>query len=352
MHKYLLTMIFFFILTSCTKNNESTERSVENLESIEVTGVKMNVSENLYQIRDISLVNIEDKYFALISDASNAPPVHLINVSEDSYISGLSREGRGPGEFSQPLTISDFDGSFVITDPRNSRVTYIPKEVFKDSTIRDHSKFQMDNLQFSGLPLNVHPINSNNYVVVGPIRTTENRRFTMINTAKETNSYFGSHDSTDSNIDPHTTQLSNREYGTFSNNNSMFATGKYHKDQIDIFDFEGNPVTSYKGPDYDQLDFEIDGDQYELDDENNIVGFVNITSNDDYIYGLYSGKKLNESQSNFGDSVVVIDWNGKFVNSFQLDQKAFSIAVNDDNSLLLTGVLTEKAGLYMYRINQ
>lgn len=354
MYKLLFTVSFFIslIFISCA-NDDSVEVRVTNPESIEVlTGVKLNASENLYEIMDIALSNIEGEYFALITDATKAPPVHLINVSEDSYISGLSREGRGPGEFSQPNSISVFDGAFIITDPANSRLTHIPEEVFKNSDLRGHSKFKVDNIQFPGLALSVLPINSDNYVVVGPIRTNENHRFALINPDENTNRFFGSHDSIDPNIDPNTIQLNYREYGTVSNKNSMFATGKYHKDQIDIFDFDGNLHTSYRGPDYDKLDFEVNEGRYVLKSENNIISYVDITSNSDYIYALYSGKKLNQSQRNFGNFVVVIDWEGNYIQSFQLDQQAFSLAVSDENSFLLAGVITEEAGLYMYRINE
>lgn len=352
MSKYLFTLIITFtLLISCIEKDDSDINS-ESIETL--TGVKLNVSENLYQISDIALVNIESEYFALITDDAKVPPVHLINVSKDSYISGLSRDGRGPGEFSQPNSISVFDGAFIVTDPLNSRLTHIPEEVFRDSALRDHSKFKIDNIQSPGLLLDVLPIDSDNYVAVGPIRTSENRRFTMMNLegGKNTNSFFGSHDSIDPNIDPNTIQLSNREYGTVSNINSMFATGKYHKDQIDIFNFDGELLETYRGPDYEQLDFEINGDRYSLKSESNIISYVDIISNKDYIYALYSGKKLNQNQRNFGDSVIMIDWDGNFIQSFQLDQQAFSIAVNDENSLLLAGVLTEEAGLYMYRINE
>lgn len=356
MNKLFLIKILFlvFILNACNGDNKSEKNRIINLESNEVLeGVKLSVSEYLYQIGDIALAKIGDIYFALITDRSNTPPVHLINVSKDSYISELSRAGRGPGEFAQAFSISVFEDSFIITDPRNYRLTHIPKGVFIDSKIRDHSKYLIDNIQFSGLPLNVLPIDSDNYVVVGPIRTIENHRFTRINLPEETSSYFGSHDSFDSNIDPTTIQLMDREYGTSSNEKSLFATGKYHTDKIDIFNFEGKLIATYKGPSFGKLNFKNNEDRYSLDEENNIIAYVDITSNNDYIYALYSGKKLNHSQRNFGDTIVVIDWSGKFITSFRIDQQALKIAVNGENSLLLVGVQTEEeSGLFRYKISE
>ena len=356
MNKLFLIKVLFLalIINACNYDNKSTENRIVNLESTEVLeGIKLKVSERLHQIGDIGLAKIDDTYFALITDRSNIPPLHLINVSEDVYINELSRSGRGPGEFSQAYSISVYENSFIINDPRNYQLTHIPKDVFIDPVKRDYSKFRVDNIQFSGLPLNVLPIDSDNYVIIGPIRTSENRRFTRINVDEGTTMLFGSHNSFDSNIDPSTIQLTHREYGTSSNGKGLFATGKYHRDQIEIFNFEGKPIATYKGLDYNEINFKVDGNQYVLDTDNNIIAYVDITSNNDYIYALYSGKTLNNSQRNFGDIIVVIDWEGRFITSFRIDQQALKIAVNEENSLLLVGVETEEeSGLYRYNISE
>lgn len=346
-------MVLLLVSGACTRKQTGANGAAA-VETEALTGVRMEVSEKLNSYGDIGLIKIGDEYFALVTDMANEPPLHLINVSTDTYLEGISRKGRGPGEFLQPNSLVISGEEFIISDPMNYQLTYVPFGVFEDEKLRNHTAFAVNPVKFAGLAMSVFPADADSYIAVGPIQTNENKRFTRVNVKEGTNSHFGEHEHFREDIPASTMQLSYREDGTYSGKRKKFATAKYFQDRIDIFDFDGKRESSYRGPEYyENIDFETKEGNYLMSDDKNIHAYVHLTSTENYIYGLYSGKKLNQKNRNLGDEVVVLDWEGNLVRRLSINRPAVRIAVDPDDELLLVEVFTEEeTGLYKYEIKR
>ena len=78
-----------------------------------------------------------------------------------------------------------------------------------------------------------------------------------------------------------------------------------------------------------------------INDPDNIEGFKNIDTTQEYIYLLYSGKKYKEDQYWYGNKVFVIDWEGEPVIQFNLNQDVTKITVDANNELLYAATSRE-----------
>ncbi|MGB3149812.1 MAG: BF3164 family lipoprotein [Maribacter sp.] len=86
----------------------------------------------------------------------------------------------------------------------------------------------------------------------------------------------------------------------------------------------------------------------------NKKGFLDATSNDEYIYALYSGKSIEMSgeEAYYGQIVLQLDWDGKLVKRLKLDQPTKVICINRDGSKLYAIVENNQFdSLYEYNLN-
>ncbi|MEM9884407.1 MAG: BF3164 family lipoprotein [Bacteroidota bacterium] len=76
-------------------------------------------------------------------------------------------------------------------------------------------------------------------------------------------------------------------------------------------------------------------------DSNAKIGFVTADVSEDYVYILYSGKKVSSVKSQedinglfMSKYIYVLDWSGNPIKKFELDQEVKSIAINADENIL------------------
>ncbi len=345
----VLSSLIALLLLSCNQSQNNTDKIGVSLNELKlVNAKKLSVVDKLYKVSDMALIQQDGIYYALVADVSVMPPIHLINISDDSYIAGVSREGKGPGEFVFPFSISTIEDSFVVYDGRVFQLTYIPFSVFQQPEDRAFKNFQLKNVRTSGLAFNVLPTSQNEFIAVGPIQSSENVRFTRINTHDDTNSFFGENEPI-SGVSPDLFQLINREYGSSSMHKKRFVTGKYHQDRLDIFEFDGTPVATYKGADYQEFAITSAGGAQTIDTDKTKMGYLDFATNSHYIYALYSGAGYNSP--NHSKIIRVFNWDGDFVTAFELTEPASIISVDDENTMLLTGsFISSEPSLISYEI--
>lgn len=68
----------------------------------------------------------------------------------------------------------------------------------------------------------------------------------------------------------------------------------------------------------------------------NKKGFIDVKANDDFIFGLYSGKSYKRFgyEAGLGDIVIVLDWNGNLIGRYKLKTMANKIAVDEENKYI------------------
>lgn len=106
-----------------------------------------------------------------------------------------------------------------------------------------------------------------------------------------------------------------------------------YADQIEIVDiYTGIPVF-VKGPENFEPEITVEN-QSLAHSPNEKIGYVDVCCDEDYIYALYSGRKISERNSSYGRTVRVLDWNGKFEYEYILDRDILSIDYSPDEHSL------------------
>ena len=67
-------------------------------------------------------------------------------------------------------------------------------------------------------------------------------------------------------------------------------------------------------------------------DDSEPKGFVDIASNDSFIYALYSGKAKKDFKYTNGGEIMVFDWDLNPVSKYVLDEALSHFALDDDNN--------------------
>lgn len=77
-------------------------------------------------------------------------------------------------------------------------------------------------------------------------------------------------------------------------------------------------------------------------DKNGSIGYIYVTSGKNFVYALYTDKKITEAYSS--DIVYVFDWNGNPVKKYKLTQEAYFITVNEVDNKLYAAIREKDGG--------
>jgi hypothetical protein len=78
------------------------------------------------------------------------------------------------------------------------------------------------------------------------------------------------------------------------------------------------------------------------DRDGNIIGYIDVSAGNEYVYALYTDKKITNRYSS--DMVLVYDWNGSLVKKYKLNREAYYITVNEHLNRLFAAVRNEDGG--------
>lgn len=82
--------------------------------------------------------------------------------------------------------------------------------------------------------------------------------------------------------------------------------------------------------------------------DDNIIGYIDIAAGDEYVYALYTDKKIisenGEGEAFRSDLILLFDWNGQPIKKLKLTREAYYITVNERLGKLYAAVLNDDAG--------
>jgi len=363
MLKKIVQTILLLFLTTCGNSDQYNldfhTKSIDIPEEpVTLTGTRLSVSDSLYQPMRLAVFTDEnDDLLAVVSDLTKQPPLHYLNVSKDEYITGMGRNGKGPGEFVNAGSVyyDTETGQAVVVDAMQQRLTFIELNQPVDSLKRLHkSEPPIINLEFNGLPLDLLKLQGDRYAAIGLMRVNNSQKFAFIDKAgKQIQSIGNIPNYKKVNLPPVKQHVAWRAYGTKNREGTRFAAAYYHMDLIEIYNGDGQRVEAVRGPRFSPLMVTTQNGNPQLSKEHTRSGYIAVTARNGYIYGLYSGRKLNHPQRNMANNLLVLDWEGNFLTSYKLDRDVFEIAISPSGKMLYAIVNDEDAaepGLYKYEL--
>jgi hypothetical protein len=354
--------LVFLILMSCSqKDSENVLVSDSDLVSeaglIDMVGNQ--VLEKLPGYTTYGMLTTSD-YLVFCNGIANPNYFDVLDLNKMKYLGSVGREGGGPSEFAGVLRTSVFKSNVLsIHSAAMGQKMY---QFNLDSALKSSSyevpmifDYDQRNVQRSGW------LGKGYYVQTNLHDTT---RLTVIDESGKTINKFLKY--------PFEQELQSTRkevYGMIfqselvtNSENQRAALFNYDGPNWDIASFE-NPYSPtivsqvhlrtihYK----DESEIEEKSRSYSVAMyADNKKGFLDVTSTNRFIYALYSGKSWEKygEESDYGQIVLQLDWDGELIKRFKLDQPTKVICINRDDSKLYTIVENDEFdSLYEYNLN-
>lgn len=323
----ILSLILFWLLVLIQTSIAQSEFEFNNSQAIsseEITSISDSLNTPL------RMALLFDEEYLVVTDANNFPPVHKMKIIDNGaleYVKGIGREGRGPSEYLSPnVVIPVNDDMFYIHDAANLKL--VPYN-------RDFEALTMEEFNFmtSAPPTSIHK-SSDGFYVSG---ITVEGKFEVIDEEGNLTRKIGEDASLGNGVPPNVLALAWHSYSTYSPENSKIAVFSRAADLVELFDIATDEkVGVFANPDFSTPDVSLSntGGMPRLTPNRGAkTTFLWATSNDEYIYALYSGKLATHEISNFGKYIMKFDWDINFIESYELDHQSFSIELDKVGNL-------------------
>lgn len=318
------------LLIVCLLTNSVQSQDLGDLPETELSSDVLTQFEGkLYMPYRMNLVG--DDNFLVVSDISNSPSVHIMEIGDEgdlSYLDGVGREGRGPGEFLSPDDVIPVkgSGSFYVLDAQGRKLVKF-NESFEPQS-RDEIS-----LELNGVPVSVHSIGEE-MMITG---ITMESWVDVINTDGETIRKIGEPADLGRDLPPHILGYAWHSVSAVNPEDRRIAVFSRSSDVAKMYDYEHETrVAEWENPDFNMPRIDVqdaNGNPAPVPADDAKTTFIWATADEDYIYALYSGKPSSDDQSSYGETIVRFDWDLNPVDRLKLDHQAFSILIAPDNTL-------------------
>lgn len=323
--KTLLILLSILILSV---NLYSQEKNVYNY-----TEVLKNIKSEIIQLdsgiifyQPYSLTKIKD--YLIITDTSNEPSVSVLKIiDKDSLrlIMAMGREGKGPGEYISPWNVIPTKSNqyFYVYDAGIRRLTPYNADynVISNSII---------NLKTSGVYIDLFDFDD--YFIASGI--TPECRYEIIYKDRETAKCLGNLPDLNisDTVNPRSLAQRWHAYSTINAKKNKIALFYRHAARGTLMSLDGTLLNEIKDPKLGNPSFEIYNGNV-IGGKNDLRAYISVTSNDQFIYALYSGRVSNSPSSSLGIYLHKFDWNLNLLDIYELDHASIHLEMADENHL-------------------
>lgn len=319
-----LLLLLFILLTACSQQDETFFEMNEHPEIHSESIIENNL---ISPVR--SLIHSNNLY---ISDRSNQPSILIFDITDKNnpeFIKGLGREGRGGGEFLAP--------DFLLKSPINENIFVFDAGGRKLVQIDENNVILSDDLSFrlNGMPTNLHAVDSTKFIVTGIIPDS---RFSIVGidgTNIVQSDAVGEITSLGEELSGFHEANAWRSQSTYLKSEAKIALFSAYAKRVDLLNSDGDLLKTVKDDDHDRPRVSFRDSEFVFEN-NAVIGYVSATSDDDYIYALYSGQNYGNEGAGNGQYLHVFDWDLNFISGFHLDHFSLNITVDENMGIYST----------------
>lgn len=341
----------FILLISCKQENkhylERFDKIIESKHSI----IKLKGNNVYYKVLDINYIN--NKIVAL--DLDEQTFLSVTDLNKQMIVSRFCKKGQGPNELiGWPMNITKIGEDKIRFYVGNN-------DRYFDADIQTPNNPKIDsnkNFEFNTGVIAAISLTEGYSLVLGGL---EKGQYSLIDSMGNQLSIFSEYprfDGDDKFTNNHKKMAFQGDLFRHPNGNRVCFTGRI-SEIIDIIGFnptkkELSKIFSWQG---ELGKFVPEGDGTKVSaaaiKRESKVTFLNSAATEKFIYLLYSGRVIGQQidRAFNGNTVFVLDWEGKPVARYNLDIDVKCIAVSDDDKTLYAIAEQEDTNLVKFKLN-
>lgn len=334
----VLSCVVVIGITNCKKSSEAQNHFQI---TIDYNAVKTNSIVEATMVRNPRVVEIIDNKL-VIGEVGGTPSIHIFEIKDGGgveYLKGIGRVGRGPGEYERLMEIIDADSLFYVYDGNQFALTaYNMNGELLDQKRRE--------LTTRGLPNSMFMLEDRRVVAVGVFL---NERFQIFENTSMKKTSHGEYIVFDDKFTSRDNGIAWLSHGTMDPNQNHIYLFAENAEFMEKYNLSGELLKRVQGDEYPVPSMILE-DNWPVDN-NGIVGYTDVVSNDEHIYTSYSGKPRSDDSLNPFDTDLIqkFDWDLNFLEGFKLDHKPTEFVVNNDEKIY---TLNETEDGYEIRVGQ
>ena len=262
-------------------------------------------------------------------------------------MSVLLKRGEGPGEVLNIAYITTSDDAVVTTEVNKRQII--------------ETSFQTNKSQFTPMPIDYGAFTSiikgrDGYVLVGNFKEG---RYMYYKPSTGKADFFGDY----------RVQYEYKRFDNFTKSliyissklaikpdMTRFVAINFNNGVIDINGINQEAIVNLKQLDFHYQEIHVEGSMdnpHVATKRGNKNGFFDVTTSDEYIYAIYSGKSLDEAGLllDHCDYLMVFDWDGNPVGCYRVNVPLYAICYNKQEGLLYGIHVDEEAILYKFDLS-
>lgn len=279
----------------------------------------------------------------LVSDFSNQPPFHVLEIENSgslSYLKGTGAEGEGAGEL---IMIEDFinaDSLVYVYDSQQHKLVGYDRGLNAPQT-------EDIKLAGEGQPLNFYSLPDGQFASVGIFYDARFKVYDNIGRVERTH---GELTGLENNLTGRALALSWYSFSAHYPGDDLLYLFSSNSDHIEKYSTEsGELLKTVKGNrhPYPRMQLEtVDGQTWPVDD-GSIYSYLWADSDGRYIYALYSGELQSEIEGFKADKIHVLDRGLNLVAAYELGHYPFTMAA-DGNGGIYTVTHTNNGAVFRH----
>ncbi|MFY0683520.1 MAG: 6-bladed beta-propeller [Balneola sp.] len=328
--KIFKLVVLLAILISCTnssKNNTSFFNSKIDYKKAET--VQTFTLDNIYQPQVMKVIGNK----LLISDTGGESAFHVLKIEADNsitYLNGVGRQGRGPGEFTRLMDFVDADSIIYVYD--GSQLKLVGYDV--DLNFLTDEEINLNTL---GMASSFYSVTQDKFLAVGLFFDD---RFQTYDSKGEITGQFGDIIPIKESFTKRDNALAWRSFGAVNPEGTNVYLFSANADRIEMYSTEGELLKTIKSKENPVPKMDLDESGWPVDN-GGVMAYEGLDNEDEYLYGFYSGAKRSSfkpgsdnlfEQMEF-NKIHKLDWDLNLIEAFELDHIPSSFAVGENGGM-------------------